>query len=98
MNFSCQVEIPRLLLQIRPQLSLSHENQMRTRIGRRARGERFQQQRMVFLRSESRHAHKKNIAVLESLLCPPLLPRSLGIRIKVRWNAIRNHTAASDSI
>src|ERR1700730_19393540 len=71
---------------------------MRARVGCWALGERLQEQRLIFLRSEPRHAHKKHVAVLESLLRTPFLPGSLGVRIKVRGNTIGNHAAAVNSI
>ncbi len=72
MNFSRQVKSLRQFFQFRPQLSFSHQHQMRARIGRWALGEGFQQQGVVFLRSESRYAHKQHIVVFKSLFRSPV--------------------------
>jgi len=73
MNFASQVEFPRLFIELRLQLSLTtHQHQMRARIGRRALGEGVQKQGVIFLRSESRYAHKQHIVVFESLFRSPV--------------------------
>src|SRR5258708_15859159 len=98
MNFSRQVKSLRQFFQFRPQLSFSHQHQVRARIGRWTLGEGVQKQGVIFLRSESRYAYKQHIAVFKALFRSPVYPRSLRIRIQVRWNAIRNRAAAVNSI
>src|SRR5437879_4550456 len=71
---------------------------MRPRIGSGALGKRFQEQRVVFLRSKTCHANKKNVFLAETGPRPPLSPRRLWRGIESSRNAVRNHTALLNSV
>src|SRR6266404_2212730 len=71
---------------------------MRLRIGSWALSKRFQQQRVVFLRSKTCHANKKNVFLAETGPRPPLFPRCLWRGIEASRNAVRNHAAPLNSV
>src|SRR5437773_10757118 len=93
MDLPSQAETLYFFFELFPQRAFSNQDQMGVRTGSGALRERFQQQRVIFLWGKTRHTHKENLIVAETLLCPPFVSLDLRLGISGRCNTVGDNAA-----